>query len=71
MTQHNGTGIAGQPDLATIAEHYGTTLERKSQTELVGAHPQHGSSTGNKFQRQRRKDSGTAGGMVRVVMRWR
>ena len=48
-TEHNGTGIGGQPDLVTIAEHYGTTLERKSQTELAGAHPQHGSSTGNNF----------------------
>src|SRR5262249_26538854 len=28
---------------------YGTALERKSQTELAGAHPQHGSSTGDNF----------------------
>ena len=32
-----------------IAEHYGTALERKSQTELAGAHPRHGSSTGDNF----------------------
>jgi hypothetical protein len=48
-TVHAGTAIAGQPDVVAIAEHYGTTLERKSQTELAGAHPQHGSSTGDNF----------------------
>ena len=47
--QHQGTSIAGQPDLVTIAEHYGTRLERKSKAELVGMHPQHGSSTGSNF----------------------
>lgn len=44
---HAGTAIAGQPDLVTIAEHYGTVLTPKSQTELAGPHPQHGSSTGD------------------------
>ena len=48
-TTQAGAAIAGQPDLATIAAHYGTRLERKSQTELAGAHPQHGSSTGDNF----------------------
>jgi hypothetical protein len=48
-TTHAGMAIAGQPDLVAIAEHYGTSLERKSQTELAGAHPQHGSSTGDNF----------------------
>ena len=48
-TTQAGAAIAGQPDLATIAAHYGTSLERKSQTELAGAHPQHGSSTGDNF----------------------
>jgi hypothetical protein len=46
---HGGAGIAGQPDLVTIAAHYGTSLERKSTTELAGPHPQHGSSTGDNF----------------------
>ena len=41
--------VPGQPDLVAIAEHYGTSLERKSETELAGAHPQHGSSTGDNF----------------------
>jgi hypothetical protein len=45
--EHQGQGIDGQPDLVTIAESYGTTLKRKSQTELMGTHPQHGSSTGS------------------------
>ena len=49
QTTHAGTAIAGQPDLVAIAEHYGTVLERKSKTELAGAHPQHGSSTGDNF----------------------
>ena len=48
-TTHAGATIPGQPDLVAIAEHYGTTLERKSKTELAGAHPQHGSSTGDNF----------------------
>jgi len=48
-TVHAGATITGQPDLVAIAEHYGTSLERKSQTELAGAHPQHGSSTGDNF----------------------
>ena len=30
-TTQAGAAIAGQPDLATIAEHYGSSLERKSQ----------------------------------------
>lgn len=46
---HAGAAITGQPDVVAIAEHYGTALERKSQTELAGAHPQHGSSTGDNF----------------------
>jgi hypothetical protein len=49
MAMHAEAAIAGQPDLVTIAEHYGTTLERKSQAELAGPHPQHGSSTGDNF----------------------
>jgi len=48
-TRHGGATITGQPDLVAIAEYYGTSLERKSQTELAGAHPQHGSSTGDNF----------------------
>jgi P4 family phage/plasmid primase-like protien len=48
-TTHAGAGIPGQPDVVTVAEHYGTTLEPKSTTELAGAHPQHGSSTGDNF----------------------
>jgi hypothetical protein len=48
-TIHAGATIMGQPDLVAIAAHYGTALERKSQTELAGAHPQHGSSTGDNF----------------------
>ena len=48
-TTHAGTAIAGQPDLVAIAAHYGTAFERKSKTELAGAHPQHGSSTGDNF----------------------
>lgn len=46
---HAGAAIAGQPGLVVISEHYGTALERKSQTELAGPHPQHGSSTGDNF----------------------
>ena len=46
---HAGRALTGQPDLVSIAEHYGTTLECKSQAELAGAHPQHGSSTGDNF----------------------
>ena len=46
---HAGASIAGQPDLGAIAERYGTALERKSQTELAGPHPFHGSSTGDNF----------------------
>jgi hypothetical protein len=48
-TTHAGAALAGQPDLAAIAEHYGTALDAKSKTELAGAHPQHGSSTGDNF----------------------
>jgi hypothetical protein len=48
-TIHAAATIMGQPDLVAIAAHYGTALERKSQTELAGAHPQHGSSTGDNF----------------------
>jgi hypothetical protein len=48
-TTHAAAAIAGQPDLVAIAEHYGTALDRKSQTELAGPHPQHGSSTGDNF----------------------
>jgi putative DNA primase/helicase len=46
---HAGLAIPGQPDLIAIAEHYGTTFMQKSATELAGAHPQHGSSTGDNF----------------------
>ena len=46
---HAGAAVPGQPDLVAIAEHYGTALERKSAAELAGAHPQHGSSTGDNF----------------------
>lgn len=46
---HAGVAIPGQPDLVAIAQHYGTALDQKSQTELAGAHPQHGSSTGDNF----------------------
>jgi hypothetical protein len=46
---HAGAAVTGQPDLVTIAEYYGTTLERKSKDELAGPHPQHGSSTGDNF----------------------
>lgn len=46
---HGGAVIPGQPNLAVIAEHYGAVLEAKSSTELAGAHPQHGSSTGDNF----------------------
>jgi len=48
-SNHAGAAITGQPDLVAIAEHYGTALERKSTAELAGAHPQHGSSTGDNF----------------------
>jgi hypothetical protein len=48
-TVHAGTTITGQPNLVAIAAHYGTSLARKSQAELAGAHPQHGSSTGDNF----------------------
>jgi hypothetical protein len=48
-TTHAGAPIAGQPDVITVAEHYGTTLEHRSKTELAGPHPQHGSSTGDNF----------------------
>ena len=48
-TVHAGKAITGQPDLAAIAVYYGTSLGQKSQTELAGAHPQHGSSTGDNF----------------------
>jgi DNA repair protein RadA/Sms len=46
---HAGAALTGQPDVVVIAEHYGATLERKSQSELAGSHPQHGSSTGDNF----------------------
>jgi len=48
-TTHTGTAVAGQPDLVAIAEHYGTVFAQKSQTELAGTHPIHGSSTGDNF----------------------
>jgi hypothetical protein len=48
-TTSNGEAIEGQPGLVAIAEAYGTILEPKSQTELAGPHPQHGSSTGDNF----------------------
>jgi hypothetical protein len=36
-------------DIITVAKHYGAILTRKSDTELQGAHPVHGSSTGTNF----------------------
>jgi hypothetical protein len=48
-TTHGGQAVTGQPNLVAIAAHYGTALDHKSQTELAGAHPQHGSSTGDNF----------------------
>lgn len=48
-TTHAGAAIPGQPDLLAIAEHYGAALDRKSKAELAGAHPHHGSSTGDNF----------------------
>lgn len=47
--QRPGTGVAGQPSLLTVAEHYGAVFSAKSHTELAGAHPQHGSSTQSNF----------------------
>jgi hypothetical protein len=44
-----GPGVAGQPNLLIVAEHYGVTLSSKSATELAGAHPVHGSSTSTNF----------------------
>jgi hypothetical protein len=44
-----GDAIDGLPDLRTVAESYGTTFTEKSAEELAGAHPLHGSSTGNNF----------------------
>src|SRR5262245_32413011 len=46
---HAGAAIVGQPNLVRNAEQYRTALEHKSPTELAGAHPQHGSSTGDNF----------------------
>jgi hypothetical protein len=48
-TTHNGTAISGQPDLLTVAAHYGTVFTEKSPRELASAHPHHGSSTGDNF----------------------
>ena len=45
-----GEGIkADRLDIVTIAEHYGTTLTKKTDTELNGSHPIHGSTTGTNF----------------------
>jgi hypothetical protein len=45
---HHGNGhtVGAQPDLVAVVEAYGGTLTQKSEHELHGAHPQHGSSTG-------------------------
>jgi hypothetical protein len=48
-TAHAGTPIVRQLDLIAIAEHYGAAFAQKSQMELAGAHPRHGSSTGDNF----------------------
>jgi hypothetical protein len=41
--------LTGQPDIVAVAEFYGAVLTQKSQAELSGAHPSHGSSTGGNF----------------------
>jgi hypothetical protein len=41
------SGISGQPVLADVATHYGVPLERTSERELAGPHPQHGRDTGD------------------------
>ncbi|MBM3224375.1 MAG: hypothetical protein FJZ47_11300 [Candidatus Tectomicrobia bacterium] len=41
--------LTGQPGIVLVAEHYGIQLSKKSATELCGAHPVHGSSTGSNF----------------------
>ena len=46
---HGGAAIAGQPDIVAIAEHYGDQPGAQIAAELAGAHPQHGSSTGDNF----------------------
>jgi len=48
-TSSTGRTLTGQPDLAAVASHYGVTLAQKSQTELAGSHPQHGSTHGDNF----------------------
>jgi hypothetical protein len=46
---HTGVWLDGQPAVVHVAAHYGAGLGEKSRTELAGAHPQHGSSTGDNF----------------------
>ncbi|HEY7496742.1 MAG TPA: hypothetical protein VIH59_37260, partial [Candidatus Tectomicrobia bacterium] len=46
---HTGVSLDGQPAVVHVAAHYGAVLGEKSRTELAGAHPQHGSSTGDNF----------------------
>jgi hypothetical protein len=41
--------LVGLPDLVQVAEAYGAVLHEKTPTELAGAHPIHGSSTGTNF----------------------
>lgn len=37
---------SGSLDVVALAEHYGVTRAKKSETELAGSHPVHGSDTG-------------------------
>jgi hypothetical protein len=62
-------GIGGQPVLVDVAAHYGATLERTSETELTGPHPQHGRDTGDTLVvESRREGGGTAPGMGQEAM---
>jgi hypothetical protein len=47
--RHDRVPLDGQPAVVQVAAHYGAELREKSRTELAGAHPQHGSSTGDNF----------------------
>ena len=64
----NHAPLSGLPDVRAVAEAYGAVLHQKSATELAGAHPQHGSSTGTNFHVNVEKQlwhcwrHGTAGG---------
>jgi hypothetical protein len=49
QTTHAGLPLEGQPDLIGIAQYYGTEFVHQSRHELEGAHPFHGSSTGDNF----------------------